>query len=53
MIEAGTMRKSNVQNILTKNLLVICAGAGFLDSPRMREWFFQGAFCATAGTIVS
>jgi len=81
LIEAGTVRRSSVQNILTKNLLVTCigfitwyilgfgfafgetsgkfigttnfAGAGFLDNSKMREWFFQGAFCATAGTIVS
>merc|ERR1719261_2325814 len=81
MLETGSVRFKNAQNILCKNMLVVCvgficwyvvgfgfafgtsagqfigtdafAGAGFAGTTKMRAWFFQGAFCATAGTIVS
>merc|ERR1719281_1667916 len=90
MLETGSVRFKNAQNILSKNLLVLCIGfltwfflgygfalgendAGHFfgygqfagstysvvpeapndHSHRMREWFFQGAFCATSATIVS
>jgi len=81
MLETGTVRFKNAQNILSKNLLVVCLGfimwyffgwgfafgtdagkfvgsdgffgAGILGTSAMRNWFFQGAFSATAGTIVS
>merc|ERR1719161_1569662 len=81
MLETGSVRFKNAQNILCKNLMVVCVGficwyilgfglafgttagkfmgtdtfvgAGFAGTIKMREWFFQGAFCATAATIVS
>merc|ERR1719473_923623 len=81
MLETGSVRFKNAQNILCKNLMVVCVGflcwyvlgfglafgesagkfmgsdrfvgAGFAGTIAMREWFFQGAFCATAATIVS
>jgi len=84
LLEAGSVRFKNAQNILAKNLLTISLGflswysfgwafaygasddpgrfAGhtqmFLDGAWddktiFRQWFFQGAFCATAATIVS
>merc|ERR1719473_268947 len=81
MLETGSVRFKNAQNILCKNLLVVCigficwyvlgfglafgtsagqfmgtdgfVGAGFAGTTKMREWFFQGAFCATVATIVS
>eukprot|EP00927_Polykrikos_kofoidii_P042826 TRINITY_DN36874_c1_g2_i1.p1 TRINITY_DN36874_c1_g2~~TRINITY_DN36874_c1_g2_i1.p1 ORF type:complete len:459 (-),score=46.63 TRINITY_DN36874_c1_g2_i1:171-1436(-) len=86
LLEAGTVRFKNTQNILTKNLLVVTVGflcwyvlgyafafgvtkdtnnrfigsRGFvMDGVRdgsngsFRFWLFQGAFCATAATIVS
>jgi len=85
LLEAGSVRLKNTQNILAKNLLVVTMGflcwyfvgwafaygvqdkspsmfggstdffiMNFNDSPtKYRQWFFQGAFCATAGTIVS
>jgi len=81
MLETGSVRFKNAQNILCKNLMVVCvgflcwyflgfglafgtsaggfmgtdtfAGKGFAGTTKMREWFFQGAFCATAATIVS
>jgi len=84
LLEAGSVRFKNTQNILSKNLLVITVGFlcwwatgwsfaygviedegkfmgatqffmdGFWDDKTLfRNWFFQGAFCATAGTIVS
>jgi len=84
LLEVGTVRFKNAQNILTKNLLVISLGFlcwytfgwsiaygtiedphkfsggtefvmdGFWDDKtKLRNWFFQGAFCATGGTIVS
>lgn len=84
LLEAGTVRFKNIQNILSKNLLVVTIGFlcwyatgwafaygavedankitggtqffadGFMDDKTLfRNWFFQGAFCATGGTIVS
>jgi len=87
LLESGTVRTKNAQNILTKNLIVITVGFlcwyfigwtlaygfdateatpnkfsgwtqvvmdGFWDDKTLfRQWFFQGAFCATACTIVS
>mmetsp|Transcript_44423 Transcript_44423/g.95381 ORF Transcript_44423/g.95381 Transcript_44423/m.95381 type:complete len:463 (+) Transcript_44423:82-1470(+) len=84
LLEAGSVRFKNTQNILAKNLLVVTVGFlcwyvfgypfalgtpeksnkfmghtnffmdGFWDSKsNFRVWFFQGAFCATAATIVS
>eukprot|EP00929_Paragymnodinium_shiwhaense_P048993 TRINITY_DN24733_c0_g1_i2.p1 TRINITY_DN24733_c0_g1~~TRINITY_DN24733_c0_g1_i2.p1 ORF type:complete len:465 (+),score=103.22 TRINITY_DN24733_c0_g1_i2:93-1487(+) len=84
LLEAGCVRFKNAQNILAKNLIVVCIGFlcwyalgwglaygvpespnkvigltqffahGFMDDKTLfRNWFFQGAFCATAGTIVS
>lgn len=85
MLEAGSVRKKNTQNILAKNLCVIslgflswwsfgyafALGPGDKDPNRVvgykglfmdefwdtksnfKVWFFQGAFCATAATIVS
>jgi len=84
LLEAGSVRFKNTQNILSKNLLVVTIGFlcwwatgwsfaygaiedpgkfmgstqffmdGFWDDKTtFRNWFFQGAFCATAGTIVS
>eukprot|EP00929_Paragymnodinium_shiwhaense_P052191 TRINITY_DN2614_c0_g1_i3.p1 TRINITY_DN2614_c0_g1~~TRINITY_DN2614_c0_g1_i3.p1 ORF type:complete len:472 (+),score=91.68 TRINITY_DN2614_c0_g1_i3:101-1516(+) len=84
LLEAGCVRHKNAQNILAKNLMVICVGFlcwyvigwplaygtvedankfvggtqffadGFMhDKTLFRNWFFQGAFCATGGTIVS
>jgi len=84
LLEAGSVRFKNTQNILAKNLFVVTAGflcwyvlgyplalgsvkepgkfAGATDffmmyfwddRSKFRVWFFQGAFCATGGTIVS
>jgi len=84
MLESGCVRFKNTQNILAKNLIVVCLGflcwyiigypialgvtedpgkfmggtdfamANFWeDKSKFRVWFFQGAFCATGGTIVS
>jgi len=84
LLEAGSVRFKNTQNILAKNLIVVTVGFlcwyligfplalgaveepnkfmggtgfamdGFWDSKsNFRVWFFQGAFCATGGTIVS
>jgi len=85
LLEAGSVRFKNTQNILAKNLLVVTVGflcwyavgwpvaygttdgkpnkfMGFTeffaarfwdDKTRFRNWFFQGAFCATGCTIVS
>jgi Amt family ammonium transporter len=84
LLEAGSVRFKNTQNILSKNLLVVTIGFlcwwatgwsfaygavedpgkfigstqwfmdGFWDDKTLfRNWFFQGAFCATACTIVS
>lgn len=84
LLEAGCVRFKNIQNILSKNLLVVSIGFlcwyatgwafaygavedankitgatqffadGFMDDKSLfRNWFFQGAFCATGGTIVS
>jgi len=84
MLEAGCVRYKNTQNILAKNLIVVCGGflcwyavgyafaIGATENPNkfiggtnffmadfwnnksnFRVWFFQGAFCATAATIVS
>jgi len=84
LLEAGSVRAKNAQNILAKNLIVVTVGFlcwwafgfplalgapeepntfagstgwfmdGFKDDQTMyRGWFFQGAFCATAATIVS
>jgi Amt family ammonium transporter len=84
LLEAGSVRFKNTQNILSKNLLVVTVGFlcwwatgwsfaygaaedpikfigskqffmdGFWDDKTFfRNWFFQGAFCATACTIVS
>jgi len=84
LLEAGSVRFKNAQNILAKNLLTISLGflswysfgwsfaygssddpgrfAGYKqmfldgswdDKTIFRQWFFQGAFCATAATIVS
>jgi len=84
LLEAGSVRFKNAQNILAKNLLTVCLGFlcwytfgwafayGVSDDPgrfagfkqmfmdktwdtqsTFRNWFFQGAFCATAATIVS
>jgi len=84
LLEAGTVRFKNTQNILGKNLIVVTLGflcwyaigyplaLGLYDNPnkfngannffhdgffddksKFRVWLFQGAFCATGGTIVS
>jgi len=84
LLEAGSVRQKNAQNILSKNLLVVTLGFlcwyafgwpyaygatenpnkfsgstewfadGFWDDKtKFRNWFFQGAFCATGCTIVS
>mmetsp|Transcript_110635 Transcript_110635/g.356910 ORF Transcript_110635/g.356910 Transcript_110635/m.356910 type:complete len:475 (-) Transcript_110635:79-1503(-) len=84
LLEAGTVRFKNTQNILAKNLVVVTVGfltwylvgyslafgvlkdtnkfAGFTnfamdgfwaDKKKFRFWLFQGACCATGGTIVS
>jgi Amt family ammonium transporter len=84
LLEAGSVRFKNAQNILAKNLLVVTLGFlcwymlgwpiayGAVDDPnkmsggteffmdgfwedktKFRNWFFQGAFCATGCTIVS
>mmetsp|Transcript_21591 Transcript_21591/g.68215 ORF Transcript_21591/g.68215 Transcript_21591/m.68215 type:complete len:472 (+) Transcript_21591:123-1538(+) len=84
LLEAGSVRSKNTQNILAKNLIVVTVGflcwwafgfplaLGSADDPSnfagskgwfgdgfpqtpvvFRSWFFQGAFCATAATIVS
>jgi len=90
LLESGSVRSKNTQNILAKNLLVVSVGFlcwyflgwtlaygtdsglkagdmpnkfsghtqifmdGFMDDMTLfRNWFFQGAFCATACTIVS
>jgi len=84
LLEAGSVRFKNTQNILAKNLVVVTVGflcwyvigyplalgatedpskfAGFTNffmdglwenKTGFRTWFFQGAFCATGGTIVS
>lgn len=84
LLESGSVRFKNAQNILSKNLLVLTLGFlcfyvfgwpvaygvladpnkfmgftqfaadGFWDDKTLfRNWFFQGAFCATACTIVS
>merc|ERR1719316_15666 len=87
LLESGSVRQKNTQNILAKNLIVVTVGFlcwyflgwtlaygydgevekpnkfaghkqifmdGFLDDKTLfRNWFFQGAFCATACTIVS
>jgi len=88
LLETGSVRFKNTQNIMAKNLIVVTVGflcwfvvgwplaygdgngnkfaggsgfftAGFLnpDDPwyqvGYRNWFFQGAFCATGATIVS
>jgi len=84
LLESGSVRFKNAQNILAKNLVVVTVGFlcwyvigwpmaygakedpnkfggstqfvmdGFFDDKTLfRNWFFQGAFCATGGTIVS
>jgi Amt family ammonium transporter len=85
LLESGSVRFKNSQNILAKNLIVVTVGFlcwyvmgwpmaygipekdlnkfgghaqfvmdGFWDDKKLfRNWFFQGAFCATGGTIVS
>jgi len=88
MLETGSVRLKNTQNIMAKNLIVVTFGFlcwfligwplaygdgkgnkfaggsnfltdGFLNDSDAwymvgyRNWFFQGAFCATGGTIVS
>eukprot|EP00929_Paragymnodinium_shiwhaense_P118196 TRINITY_DN8_c2_g1_i1.p1 TRINITY_DN8_c2_g1~~TRINITY_DN8_c2_g1_i1.p1 ORF type:complete len:474 (-),score=77.47 TRINITY_DN8_c2_g1_i1:389-1810(-) len=84
LLEAGCVRFKNAQNIMAKNLIVVCVGFlcwytfgwglaygagedpnkvvgtsqffadGFMvEKTKFREWFFQGTFCATGGTIVS
>lgn len=84
LLETGSVRQKNAQQILTKNLIVVTVGflvwffvgypiaIGDNPTPNMmgssgafatmgfwenkanfRVWFFQGAFCATGGTIVS
>jgi len=84
LLESGSVRFKNAQNILAKNLLTVTVGFlcwyavgwplayGAVDSPnrfsggteffmddfwldktKFRNWFFQGAFCATGCTIVS
>mmetsp|Transcript_42253 Transcript_42253/g.130925 ORF Transcript_42253/g.130925 Transcript_42253/m.130925 type:complete len:454 (+) Transcript_42253:104-1465(+) len=84
LLEAGSVRAKNAQNILAKNLVVVTVGflcwwvfgyalaLGVPEEPNKfagskgvfmhdwhkeqtsyRVWFFQGAFCATAATIVS
>eukprot|EP00929_Paragymnodinium_shiwhaense_P101357 TRINITY_DN6437_c0_g1_i1.p1 TRINITY_DN6437_c0_g1~~TRINITY_DN6437_c0_g1_i1.p1 ORF type:complete len:496 (+),score=66.66 TRINITY_DN6437_c0_g1_i1:89-1489(+) len=84
LLEAGNVRLKNTQNIMAKNLMVVCTGfiswyaigwalaygssetpnkvvgsgeffaQGFRkDKTLFRNWFFQGAFCATGATIVS
>lgn len=84
LLEAGSVRQKNTQNILGKNLIVVTVGFlcwwavgyalafgtpeaenkfvggahfflhGFeADKTMLRNWVFQGAFCATGSTIVS
>eukprot|EP00445_Apocalathium_hangoei_P066347 CAMPEP_0204114724 /NCGR_PEP_ID=MMETSP0361-20130328/4426_1 /ASSEMBLY_ACC=CAM_ASM_000343 /TAXON_ID=268821 /ORGANISM="Scrippsiella Hangoei, Strain SHTV-5" /LENGTH=479 /DNA_ID=CAMNT_0051065301 /DNA_START=20 /DNA_END=1459 /DNA_ORIENTATION=+ len=84
LLEAGSVRFKNAQNILAKNLIVVTVGFlcwyaigypiafGMVQNPNnfsggtnffmdgfwekketFRFWIFQGAFCATGGTIVS
>jgi len=86
LLETGSVRLKNTQNIMAKNLIVVTLGflcwfvlgwplaygagtngfvggsefftMGFLDENgepgnKFRQWFFQGAFCATGATIVS
>merc|ERR1719191_1223865 len=84
MLESGSVRFKNSQNVLAKNLVVVTVGflcwyvmgwplaygavkdpskfsggteffmdAFWEDKTKFRNWFFQGAFCATAATIVS
>jgi len=86
LLESGSVRFKNTQNILAKNLIVVTLGFlcwyfigwplafgtptaseptkfagsnnfamdGFLGAKTsFRNWFFQGCFCATGGTIVS
>jgi len=84
LLESGSVRQKNAQNILAKNLIVVTVGFlcwyvigwplayGAVENPNkfmgftqfvmhgfwddftlFRNWFFQGAFCATACTIVS
>jgi len=84
LLETGSVRFKNAQNILAKNLMIVTVGFlcwyavgwtaaygatkdpnkfiggteffmdGFFDDKtKFRNWFFQAAFCATAGTIVS
>jgi Amt family ammonium transporter len=84
LLESGSVRFKNAQNILVKNLIVVTTGFlcwwamgyalafGVTDDPSrfigsrgffmdgmweekslLKKFFFQGAFCATSGTIVS
>jgi len=82
LLETGSVRLKNTQNIMAKNLIVVTVGFlcwyvlgwglaygggdnefagntqfvthGFSEDKSLhRQWFFQGAFCATGATIVS